>query len=330
MAGKNQILKPGQILFQEGDESNGMFIVRRGEIQVFLEKGDSEIALAKVGAGSMIGEMALFDKKPRSASARALDEVEVTVISNDDFKKILKQIPKWFVTLMATLSARLRETNRKLETLESQYKGNINPLEELGRILYILNLMFYKYGEKEVKSWIMEKSIAEEQISALLGQDRQKIAKILETIIRSGLMTLGKNRYKAEVLTVNNRGVLEKLQQFVSHICKNNPMAKSLPSEIVDIIEITEKLAQRSAYQSLTLSLEDLKTEGANLSFRVDTWDQHIKMLESLDPDTIEVTKNNGNLALKVNKKNIAKLLNSCKLLTAITQPQVKPGQAAA
>jgi hypothetical protein len=176
----------------------------------------------------------------------------------------------------------------------------------------------------------MEKSIAEEQISALLGQDRQKIAKILETIIRSGLMTLGKNRYKAEVLTVNNRGVLEKLQQVVSHICKNNPMAKSLPSEIVDIIEITEKLAQRSAYQSLTLSLEDLKTEGANLSFRVDTWDQHIKMLESLDPDTIEVTKNNGNLALKVNKKNIAKLLNSCKLLTAITQPQVKPGQAAA
>ena len=94
MAGKNLILKPGQVLFKEGDVSNGMFIIRKGEEAVFLEQEEKHVVLAKVGAGGMIGEMALFDKQPRSASVKATTPCEVSVITNQDFMKLMGSNPE--------------------------------------------------------------------------------------------------------------------------------------------------------------------------------------------------------------------------------------------
>ena len=76
MAGKNKILKKGQVLFKEGAESDGMYVIRKGQILIYLEKGEVEVKLATITAGAMLGEMALFDKKPRSASAKAIEECE--------------------------------------------------------------------------------------------------------------------------------------------------------------------------------------------------------------------------------------------------------------
>ena len=105
MAGKNIILKKGEVLFNYGDASDGMFLVRKGDIKIFIhDNQDNEIVLAEVTSGAMIGEMALFDNKPRSASAAAITDVEITHISKADFNRIMKQIPKWFVNLMSTLS----------------------------------------------------------------------------------------------------------------------------------------------------------------------------------------------------------------------------------
>ena len=78
--------------------------------------------LQNLTSGAMIGEMALFDNKPRSASAAAITDVEFTHISKADFNRIMKQIPKWFVNLMSTLSSRLRVTNDRLNEAESLSK----------------------------------------------------------------------------------------------------------------------------------------------------------------------------------------------------------------
>ncbi len=63
MPGKNVLLQPGQLLFTEGDPSNGMYLVRKGDFDIFMHKDGSDVVLAKVGPGSMVGEMAFFDKK---------------------------------------------------------------------------------------------------------------------------------------------------------------------------------------------------------------------------------------------------------------------------
>ena len=91
MPGKNKLLKSGDILFRTGDASNGMFLIRRGQLEVYLEKDGAEISLAKMGAGAMLGEMALFDNNTRSASARAVEDTEVTHITTKEFDTIMKK-----------------------------------------------------------------------------------------------------------------------------------------------------------------------------------------------------------------------------------------------
>ena len=84
MAGNVKSIKAGAVLFRAGDPADGMYLVRKGELMVYLEQNGTEVKLANVGAGNMIGEMAFFDKKPRSASVKANEDTEITIITNAD------------------------------------------------------------------------------------------------------------------------------------------------------------------------------------------------------------------------------------------------------
>ena len=59
MAGRNIVLLPGRKLFSAGEASDGMYLIRRGKLLVFIEVQGRETTLAEVTTGAMIGEMAL-------------------------------------------------------------------------------------------------------------------------------------------------------------------------------------------------------------------------------------------------------------------------------
>lgn len=323
LSGKNKILKPGEMLFRVGDQSNGMFVIRKGQILVYLDKGGTEIPLATVGAGGMIGEMSLFDKKPRSASARAIDDVELTQISNEDFNKILQQIPKWFVTLMSTLSARLRDTNERLQDLESKYKGNFNPLEELTKTLHILHLLWYKTGVKELKSWLLERDAAELEVAMILNMERSKVTSVIDAIISGGLISSAKNSYKKDVLAILNRGDLERFIHFVSRLRKRNSAIKVLPQEFVDLVDNLAKAAKATAYDTFSIDLKNLEADAKLKGFRVEKWAEYAAMLLEVD-DAVTVTKTPKDINLKVQKKSIDLLLQHTKVLRAISSVEDK------
>jgi hypothetical protein len=329
LSGKNKILKPGELLFRVGEQSNGMYVLRKGQVLVYLDKGGTEIPLTTVGAGGMLGEMSLFDKKPRSASARAIDDVELTQISNEDFTKILQQIPKWFVTLMATLSARLRDTNERLQNLEGKYKGNFNPMEELTKILHILHLLWYKSGVKELKNWILEREAAENEVAAVLNMERTKVTSVVEACIMGGLIQAGKNSYKKDILTILNRGDLERFIMFVSRLRKRNDTIKFLPQEFVDIVETLAKAAKATAYDTFAIELKSLQEEAKMRGFRTENWGEIAPMFLDVD-DSVVLTKNAKDLNLKVVKKQIDTLVQHAKILRVITRNEEKKNSKAA
>lgn len=310
-------------MFRVGEASNGMYIIRKGSIQIYLDKGGTEITLATVGAGGMLGEMALFDKKPRSASARAVDEVELTQISNEDFTKILQQIPKWFVTLMSTLSSRLRDTNERLQDLEAKYKGNFNPLEEISRTLQILHLLWFKIGVKEVKSWSIEREVAIEEVAGILNVDKKKIDAVIEAAVSGGLLGAAKNSYKKDVLTILNRGDLERFINFVGRLRKRNNAIKALPQEFVDILDMLSRAAKATAYDTFAMDLRVLEEEARLKGFRTEKWSEYAVMLFEVD-EAVTVTKTPKDLNFKVQKKGIDTLLQHARLLRAVTRGEDK------
>src|SRR5690242_17984115 len=82
-------LKKGEILFEQGTPGREMYIVRSGTI--VLRSGDR--TLEEVGPGGVIGEMALIDSSPRSASAVAGEDCSVTMVNEYTLLELVKRVP---------------------------------------------------------------------------------------------------------------------------------------------------------------------------------------------------------------------------------------------
>jgi CRP-like cAMP-binding protein len=117
--------KPGQIIFSENSECDGMYIVDSGRVRVFktIESAGSskEVELCTLGPKAMFGEMAMIDESRRSASVQAVDDTICTVITKKIFEDQLTRIPPWMVNMIKILVSRLRETNNKLRHVIEQY-----------------------------------------------------------------------------------------------------------------------------------------------------------------------------------------------------------------
>ncbi|MGZ5917906.1 MAG: cyclic nucleotide-binding domain-containing protein [Methyloceanibacter sp.] len=99
----------GEAIFEEGSEGDKMYVIRSGE--VLIEKGGKVIET--VLPGGIVGEMALIDGSPRSATARAKTDCEVAPITEKAFLFLVHETPFFAIAVMRTLADRLRRTNER-------------------------------------------------------------------------------------------------------------------------------------------------------------------------------------------------------------------------
>jgi CRP-like cAMP-binding protein len=112
-------LSRGDIVFNEGEDGDFVCFVIDGELEVLKDSlGGERTQIVKLAAGQTIGEMALVDSLPRSATVRALTPASLTVLSRREFETLLGQDPqigiKILTHLARTLSLSLRRTSNKL------------------------------------------------------------------------------------------------------------------------------------------------------------------------------------------------------------------------
>jgi CRP/FNR family transcriptional regulator, cyclic AMP receptor protein len=107
-------------LFDEGDEGDGVYIVRDGSISIRRLRGSQSILLATLGQHHMLGEMSLFDSSKRSATAIANVDSVVWHIERSAWLGFLEQRPKVAVLLIGELAQRLRQTNDLFSTQVSR------------------------------------------------------------------------------------------------------------------------------------------------------------------------------------------------------------------
>ncbi|MCB9228457.1 MAG: Crp/Fnr family transcriptional regulator [Deltaproteobacteria bacterium] len=309
MPGKNLSLKPGQILFSKGDASDGMYLVRRGELQVYLEQQGREVTLANVGDGGMIGEMALFDQQPRSASVKAISASEVTQITNEDFRKLLKQIPRWFTSLMVTLSGRLRATNERLEKTEARKAPAMEHMQNVLRILHIIELIWHRDGIKEGKAWTIEQETLISQISTIFSEDAAFVSKVIEVLIQEGLFGRASNSYGSALLSLGSRGNLRIFLDFFSRVLKHDGYAV-LPDAAMDLLQAAASAGEQSAYEKFSASLSDLAIIGHKLHLKTsDEWESCLSYFRTCDRKDFEVIRASAGPGIQSNKKSIQKML---------------------
>lgn len=109
---------PGHLLFTEGEAGSGMFILVRGKIETFKDGEQGQAVIAIDGSGKAIGEMALIDGEPRSATCIVRETSLLLTLTRDGFDKLSRMHPaiglRLAVRLAKLLSRRLRATSGRL------------------------------------------------------------------------------------------------------------------------------------------------------------------------------------------------------------------------
>lgn len=104
----------GRFIFLEGDRDAYFYIVEEGRVEIFSNPGGKHVKIAEVGPGESFGEFALLDGAPRSASARAMTEVQLVKVSQRGYEQMLQQIPGWASSMLKSFASRLKSMNEKL------------------------------------------------------------------------------------------------------------------------------------------------------------------------------------------------------------------------
>ncbi|RPI51383.1 MAG: hypothetical protein EHM56_09595, partial [Chloroflexi bacterium] len=107
-------LAAGQVLMEEGDPGDAMYVIAEGEFEVVKESGDRHVILARRVPGDFIGEMSLLEQSPRSATVRALLDSRVFRIGQGSFRQLLIASPSASAAILQTVGQRLRGTESVL------------------------------------------------------------------------------------------------------------------------------------------------------------------------------------------------------------------------
>lgn len=113
----------GTVLFREGDDgrSSYMLLLLEGEVSVDAGLPPESVAIAALGPGSIIGEMALIDGMPRSASCVAVSPVRAAGLSRRGLEILLEEHPRVAARLMVGLSQRIADRLRALSQHVQMY-----------------------------------------------------------------------------------------------------------------------------------------------------------------------------------------------------------------
>lgn len=109
-AGDSLTLRAGDYVFRKGDAGDLAYVIVSGRIEILVENGDGEQRLAMLGPQDYFGELALISEAPRTASARALEGCELSVLSREYLERSLRQADPLHRHLLRMITRRMQST----------------------------------------------------------------------------------------------------------------------------------------------------------------------------------------------------------------------------
>ncbi|MFH0813621.1 MAG: Crp/Fnr family transcriptional regulator [Pseudomonadota bacterium] len=193
---EEQACKRGQIIFSEGDEGDGFYVVISGRVKVFkLSFEGKEQILHIFGPGEPFGEVPVFAGKCFPANAEALEESRIFYFPRDAFVDLIKSTPSLALNMLAVLSQRLRKFTVLVEDLALK--------EVPGRLAaYLLFL-----SQKQNNADRVKLDTSKGQLASLLGTIPETLSRILARMTTEGIIESDGNRG----IRILDREFLEKL-----------------------------------------------------------------------------------------------------------------------
>ena len=184
--GTTRRAKRGEAILTQGQVADKVVVVLGGRVKITTSTaGGDQALLAFRGPGALLGEQALLDGSPRAATVVAVEPVEYLVVAASAFKAYAERRPRVAFVLLANLSLRLRDSDRRL----AQFAG----ADTLARVSARLVELCEEHGEPGENGTItITLPLTQEELASWTGASLEATAKALRTARRLGWIATGR------------------------------------------------------------------------------------------------------------------------------------------
>ncbi|TSA00194.1 MAG: Crp/Fnr family transcriptional regulator [Deltaproteobacteria bacterium] len=173
----------GQTLFLMGDEGGSLHVIERGRVKVSIPSASGEeLILAILGEGDLLGELSLFDGKPRSATVQALEDTETLCLHREDLLALMRDRFDVVEKILEVLARRIRDTDMLLA--ESHF------LDITARLAKKILDLGDAFGVREGGKIRIGVKTTQKDLASMIGATRESINKQLKALRDLGLVRI--------------------------------------------------------------------------------------------------------------------------------------------
>ncbi|MQY03826.1 CRP-like cAMP-activated global transcriptional regulator [Actinomadura sp. RB68] len=181
----------GEVLFQEGERSSWVAVLLTGRVKAFSNREHGgEALLAVRGPGSLLGEVAAIDRRPRSATVTTLEPARALALTAEDFMGFLRTHGAASILIMKTLCERWRDADRKRAEF-GMFDATGRVAERLVELAERFGVPYSGGGGKSVRITL---NLSQEELAGWVGASREAVSKALRTLRADGLVETGRRR----------------------------------------------------------------------------------------------------------------------------------------
>jgi CRP/FNR family transcriptional regulator, cyclic AMP receptor protein len=180
--GRAKKYRRGAVLFHEGDPATNVLVVRSGRVKVssYTEDG-KEVVLAIRGPGELLGELSAIDGRGCSATAAALEPVEVVLVAAESFRTFLEDYPRVALALLGSVSGKLRDADRK--------RVEFGAYDTTARVAKRLVEMAERFGESASGAVRITLPLSQQELAGWTGASREAVSKALHQLRSRGFIS---------------------------------------------------------------------------------------------------------------------------------------------
>ncbi len=194
----------GDVIFNEGDIGEEMFIIQTGQVKITKKTNKEEKTLVILSEGDFFGEMAVIDREPRSAGATAITETRCIVLNGTVFESTMQSNIHIVKRILRNMSSRLREANKLI--------ANLLLKDHNRRVANTLVLIAQKHGTQTENGMVMDfpLTINELASSSGLAGETDKVKDILIKLEKAKVI-----KFDGERIIILS---LENLDKFIQYL----------------------------------------------------------------------------------------------------------------
>ncbi len=174
-----RVVPKGRTVLVAGETTQSLYLILSGRTKVQMSDSEGkEVILAVLGPGEFFGEMGLIDDQPRSATIVTLEPCEFLTINKDDFRICLAANAEMAMLIMRGLVKRLREADRKIESLAL--------LDVYGRVARVL----LEFSELKDGVRVLRDKLPRQDVAKMIGASREMVSRVMKGLETDGFLVL--------------------------------------------------------------------------------------------------------------------------------------------